>query len=343
MRFRPTASSVLPRLAKRFLSIRELGVFRGPMSSPRVAILDIGSNSIKVLVAERDAHGQIFALLTKTLDARISAGISHNKPFLTSESMNRGLAAIEELLASAAPHASQQTVLVATSAVRDADNGSEFRERVRQATGHEIRILSGSEEANAIGRGLTCDPALAALADFYVFDLGGGSLECLSFRARQIESVASLQLGCVRLTEQLIPDPSQPISPTGLAKIQNHTRATLGASGFTFRLPDGAVTVGTGGTITTVRALLAAREGTALEQTDPNVQLTHLRPMMDQLAALSLEDRKKVPGMPPGRADVFPTALATLIAIAECGGFTAYRHSFYNLRYGLAAETLDRM
>ena len=313
------------------------------MSSPRVAILDIGSNSIKVLVAERDARGQTSALLSKTLDARISAGISRNKPFLTNESMNRGLAAIEELLASAAPHAPQQTVLVATSAVRDADNGSEFRERVRQATGHEIRILSGSEEANAIGRGLTCDPALAALANFYVFDLGGGSLECLSFQARQIESVASLQLGCVRLTEQWIPDPSQPIPPTELANIQNHTRATLAASGFTFRLPQGAVTVGTGGTITTIRALLAARVGKTLEQTDPDVQLTHLRPMMDQLAALSLEERKKIPGMPPGRADVFPTALATLIAIAEFGGFTAYRHSFYNLRYGLAAETLDGM
>ncbi|HTO02153.1 MAG TPA: phosphatase [Opitutus sp.] len=313
------------------------------MSSPRVAIIDIGSNSIKVLVAERDARGQVSALLNRTLDARISAGISQNKPFLTDESMNRGIAAITELLADAAPHAPQQTVLVATSAVRDADNGPEFRKRVHAATGWEIRILSGSEEANAIGRGLTCDPALAGLADFYVFDLGGGSLECLSFRARQIESVGSLQLGCVRLTEQLVPDPWQPIPLAELTKIQKHTRATLAASGFTFRLPPDATTVGTGGTITTVRALLAAREGMALEQTDTNVQVTELRSMMDQLAALSLEERKKVPGLPPGRADVFPTALATLIAIAEFGGFTAYRHSFYNLRYGLAAETLDGM
>lgn len=313
------------------------------MSSPRVAILDIGSNSIKVLVAERDSRGQISALLSKTLDARISAGISHNKPFLTEESMSRGLAAIQELLASAASFAPQRTALVATSAVRDADNGLEFRERVRRATGHEIRILSGSEEANAIGRGLTCDPTLAGLADFYVFDLGGGSLECLAFRARQIQAVESLQLGCVRLTEQWIPDSSQPIPASILEEIQNHTRATLTASGFSFRLPQGAITVGTGGTITTVRAMLAAREGKALEQTDTNVQLTDLRSMMTQLGALSLEKRKQVPGLPPGRADVFPTALATLIAIAEFGGFSAYRHSFYNLRYGLAAETLEEM
>jgi exopolyphosphatase/guanosine-5'-triphosphate,3'-diphosphate pyrophosphatase len=101
--------------------------------------------------------------------------------------------------------------------------------------------------------------------------------------------------------------------------------------------------VGTGGTITTVRAVLAAREGKMLEQTDTNVRLTDLRSMLGQLSALSLDDRKKVPGLPPGRADVFPTALATLIAIAEFGRFSAYRHSFYNLRFGLAAETLDGM
>jgi exopolyphosphatase/guanosine-5'-triphosphate,3'-diphosphate pyrophosphatase len=63
--------------------------------------------------------------------------------------------------------------------------------------------------------------------------------------------------------------------------------------------------------------------------------------MMEELGALSLVDRKKMPGLPPGRADVFPTALATLIAIAKSGGFNSYQHSFYNLRYGLAAEAFS--
>ncbi len=62
-----------------------------------------------------------------------------------------------------------------------------IRERVRAATGHNIRILTGDEEANLIGRGLTCDPALTTLRDFYVFDLGGGSLECLAPRDRQVQ------------------------------------------------------------------------------------------------------------------------------------------------------------
>jgi exopolyphosphatase/guanosine-5'-triphosphate,3'-diphosphate pyrophosphatase len=177
------------------------------MSTGPVAVIDIGSNSIKLLVASRDAEGRIATLASRTLDARISAGISQEAPELTEESMQRGIGAIRELLAVAAPLSSRQTILVATSAVRDAVNGQVFRERVRQATGQAIRLLSGEEEANLIGRGLTCDPALADLRDFYVFDLGGGSLECLAFRDRRIEQAVSLQLGCVRLTEQFVRDP----------------------------------------------------------------------------------------------------------------------------------------
>ena len=142
---------------------------------PRVAVLDIGSNSIKILVAERDAGEPPVALWQQAIDARISMGISAALPQLTEDGMARGLEAIKELLAAAAPHAPERAVLVATSAVRDAGNGAEFSRRVSQATGFDLRILSGEEEANAIGRGLTCDPALADLQDFYLFDLGGGA------------------------------------------------------------------------------------------------------------------------------------------------------------------------
>src|SRR6185369_16463559 len=124
--------------------------------------------------------------------------------------MTRGIEAIRALLGDATEFSREKIVLVATSAVRDAQNGADFRARVRAATGHEIRILSGDEEANLIGRGLTSDPALRDLRDFYVFDLGGGSLECLAFRDRRVEQAVSLQLGCVRLTEKFVADPAQP-------------------------------------------------------------------------------------------------------------------------------------
>ncbi len=313
------------------------------VKNPSVAIIDIGSNSIKILVATRDTGGRVVGLKTRTIDARISAGISHAAPRLSEEGMVRGQEAIQSLLSDAATYSPARTVLVATSAVRDALNGGEFRERVRAATGHTIRILTGDEEANLIGRGLTCDPALTGLEDFYVFDLGGGSLECLAFRERQIVAEVSLQLGCVRLTEKFVRDTSAPFSPTDAAAIAEHTRASLAASRFKFSLPAGAVAVGTGGTITTVRTIHAARAGTTLDHTDTLVSVAEMRELLALLAAMPLAQRKTVAGLPPARADVFPTALATIIAVAEAGGFTVFRNSLFNLRYGIAAETLESL
>jgi exopolyphosphatase/guanosine-5'-triphosphate,3'-diphosphate pyrophosphatase len=308
---------------------------------PSVAVIDIGSNSIKILVARRTADGAVEALKMRTIDARISAGISAANPRLSAEGMKRGLAAIRELLADAKPFSPEKAVLVATSAVRDAQNGEEFRASVHAATSHEIRILTGEEEANLIGRGLTSDPALLGLRDFYVFDLGGGSLECLAFRDRKIEQAVSLQLGCVRLTEKFVAIPTEPMTEAACTAILQHTRAALAPGGFTFSLPANATAVGTGGTVTTVRAILGARENKKVEETDPTVTVAQLRDLLASLGALPLSARQQVGGLPAARADVFPTALATLIAIADAGGFTAYRNSFYNLRYGLAAELLD--
>jgi exopolyphosphatase/guanosine-5'-triphosphate,3'-diphosphate pyrophosphatase len=311
------------------------------MSSGRVAIIDIGSNSIKILVAERASDGSVTAVFNKTLDARISAGISHAHPRLSEENMVRGLTAIGDLINATEPFGPDRFVLVATSAVRDAQNGREFRERVRAATGHEIRILSGEEEADLIGRGLTCDPALVNLTNFYVFDLGGGSLECLSFLDRRVLQAASVRLGCVRLTEKFVNDPSQPLTSEIVTTIAEHTRMSLASAPFIFSLQPDAVAIGTGGTLTTVRAILAAKAGVKLEATSTQIELTALRAMLEELGSLPLALRKTVIGLPLARADVFPTALATLIAVAEAGGFSSYRHSFYNLRYGLAAECLD--
>lgn len=306
-----------------------------------VAVIDIGSNSIKVLVATRARDGGIVPRLIRTIDARISAGISRADPRLSEEGMVRGVAAVRDLLAATDEFAPAQTLLVATSAVRGATNGEEFRERVRAATGHVIRILTGEEEANLIGRGLVADPALRHLRNFYVFDLGGGSLECLAFRERQIEQAISLPLGCVRLMERFVTDPTQSLTADARAAVMAHTREVIDCSGFRFSLPPGAAAVGTGGTVTTVRTVLGAPEGKSLEGTSPVVTREQVRTLLDRLGALTLAERKKIPGLPPARADVFPVALATLLAVAELGGFDRYENSLFNLRYGLAAELLS--
>jgi exopolyphosphatase/guanosine-5'-triphosphate,3'-diphosphate pyrophosphatase len=308
-----------------------------------VAVIDIGSNSIKLLVAQRTPDGSVAALAVRSLDARISAGISAAEPHLTDAGIVRGLDAIHALLAVAAPFAPARTVLVATSAVRDARNGTVFREQVRAATGHELLILSGEEEANLIGRGLTTDAALHGLQDFYVFDLGGGSLECLAFRARHIEQARSLKLGCVRLTERFVGDPSRPLPPAAIAAIGAHTREVFLQSGFTFSLPADAVAVGTGGTVTSARAILAAHAGKAFEATPALVTVDQIRELLRWLGGMTLAERQQVGALPPARADIFPAALATLLATAELGRFRGFVNSVHNLRYGVADEVLGAL
>ena len=262
---------------------------------PSVAVLDIGSNSIKILVVERAANGELKALLSETIEARISQGINQANPSLSDEAMRRGLGAIRELIALSIPYDPIQTQLVATSAVRDANNSAAFQQVVFEATGHRIKVLSGTEEANLIGQGITCDPALTDLHDFQLFDLGGGSMECLSFKDRHLQRAESLQLGCVRLTEKFITDRTAPLGANELQSIYDFSAQTL-----------------------------QDREWPC-----------------SPVATTALEARQSIRGLPPARADVFPTALTTLLAVAVHGGFSAYHHSLFNLRYGVVAEMLD--
>jgi exopolyphosphatase/guanosine-5'-triphosphate,3'-diphosphate pyrophosphatase len=93
--------------------------------------------------------------------------------------------------------------------------------------------------------------------------------------------------------------------------------------------------------MTTARAIIAARKGKPMEKSDPILTIGELRELLRYVGRCNLEDRKRIPEMPAGRADVMPTALATIIAVAEVGGVDAYRNSLYNLRWGVADELLS--
>jgi exopolyphosphatase / guanosine-5'-triphosphate,3'-diphosphate pyrophosphatase len=137
-----------------------------------------------------------------------------------------------------------------------------------------------------------------------------------------------------------VADASQPFTEAERGAVAAHTRDLLARSGFNFSLPVEAVAVGSGGSVTTLRAILGAREGKSFDETDPVVPVAYLRDVLGWIAALPLEQRRQVSGLPAARADVFPVALATLLAVAECGRFQAYHNSVYNLRYGVADEAL---
>lgn len=305
-----------------------------------VAVIDIGSNSIKILIVERDANGVMQTLVSETRDARISEGISRDQPMLSEEGMRRGVSAIRELFTYTIPFEHIAIQLVATSAVRDAGNGEVFQTAVKEATGHTIRILTGEEEANLIGLGITCDPALTALRDFQLFDLGGGSLECLHFEAGLIRQATSLQLGCVRLSETCLTDRTKPLPTDQLNRIRDLSITTLQSSGLPIATAP-SLAIGTGGTLATVRAIVAAREGQSFEESSAVLPIEMIRSLRDELASLDLTTRQQIEGLPEARADVFPTALTTLLAVAEYGTFTGFHHSLYNLRYGVAKQMLD--
>jgi exopolyphosphatase/guanosine-5'-triphosphate,3'-diphosphate pyrophosphatase len=307
----------------------------------RAAVIDVGSNSIKLLVADRRPDGKIVEFVSRTLEARISKGIAAAEPRLSPEGMERGIAAVSTFAAEAKKAGAERISAVATSAVRDASNGVVLANDLMSRTGLALRILTGDEEADLIGRGLATDPTLAGLRDFRAFDLGGGSLECLAFRERKLTHKVSLPLGCVRLTEKFLPAPPGPLGGETAYEIGRHVKEMLLASGFPFPVPTSYGVVGTGGTLTTVRSMVAANREVPIAATSPIIGVTLLHELLAKLSPLELEARKRTPGLSHERADVFPTALATLVALAELGGFQAFHHSFRNLRWGVAAELLS--
>ena len=307
-----------------------------------VAVIDVGSNSIKLLVARAGAKpNSLETLCSETIETRISEGISRKLPNLNKEAIAAGTATIAELHSMAQNYQPDDTAIVATSAVRDAINGDDFVQAVETATGIQIRTLSGTEEANYIGQGLTCDPAIAGITSFIQTDIGGGSLELIRFEAGQIQQAISLQLGAVRLTERFIEDADAPLSLKIEASIRRYVTEQLMSSDFDFS-PAELPLIGTGGAYTVSRAMLAAETDSDIEHSLPHLERSSLSQLKNKLAPLPLRERLSIPHLPAARADIMPTALITIDALLEVANRSSLTHSFYNLRYGVAANLLKQ-
>lgn len=306
------------------------------------AIIDIGSNSIKLLIARGgiSLHA-VETVFAKTHETRISAGISHKKPSLQKQSMAAGLDSICDLLQETTAYEPDEICLVATSAVRDALNGQDFVELVFQKTGQPIKILSGAEEAHFIGQGLACDPQIQGIKNFLQMDLGGGSLECIRFQANQIKDALSLQLGSVRLSEAFIIDKEVPLTTAIQGEIQQEVKSKLAESSFDFSPQDWPLII-TGGAATVTRVVLAEQNGCLFEDASPILTLEQLKSLRQQLAVLPLKERMQFPHLPARRADILPTALLTIEAVLEYSQRTQVHHSMFNLRYGMASSLLNK-
>lgn len=307
--------------------------------NPRAAALDIGSNTLKMLVVEKTEYG-IEPVGERSSETRISEGISKDHPELTEESMQRGIRVIGELFREMQSLNPDHSRIVATSAVRDATNREEFRRRVFEETGKEVEVISGEEEARLIGKGVLTDPNLRNQREIMVFDMGGGSVECIYIKDREIVLAESLPLGGVRLKEHHIEDPTQPLTEGEKQSVIQSVHTHMSRLPIKLENPSEALVVGAGGTWITSRAILAHREGKSLEESSPYLSLDDLSSVFNEAASYNLNRRLQIPKLPTNRADVFPVTLLALIELGKWVGVTHFYHCFRSLRYGVADELL---
>jgi exopolyphosphatase/guanosine-5'-triphosphate,3'-diphosphate pyrophosphatase len=312
-----------------------------PFTPKNIAVLDVGSNSIKVLVVANHPKG-MRPIFTATRETRIGTGIGQHPALLNETAMELAIQSIQELLDAVIPFDPQKIRLVATSAVREAENREIFKQKVADRTGYTLEILAGEEEALGIAKGVITDPILADLPSFKAFDLGGGSLECILVEkeadAHKIVRAQSLPLGAVRLTEAFVEDSHQPLKPEAIAAIRENVEATLREAGFEGPIP---AMVGTSGAFGITRGILAHRLSCLPYQLPPRLEVPFLKALFRELSNMTLEERHNVPRLPPSRADIFPTALLTVITIADLLGVQEVYHSSRNLRFGLAAQLME--
>jgi exopolyphosphatase/guanosine-5'-triphosphate,3'-diphosphate pyrophosphatase len=302
----------------------------------RIAVIDIGSNSIKCLVALERKGGGLASVYENTLPVRISAGISAESPRLGITAMSAGAEAVAQLVSECGRVAGiEEIIIVATSAVRDAANAEDFIQGVYTQTGLTIRVLSGDEEAELIGRGVIEDPIVVGQYDhFTVADLGGGSLELIAVDAGKAIAQASLPLGAVRLTEKYLPNPKQAIDPDTNTALEDHIRGALEECGF----PLGAPIIGTGGMVTVWRSMEAQAQGVTLPELSPVLSQSSLHGWIYRLQQMSWSERLNVPGLPASRADIVVPGMIVIDQILQLAGAKELTHSRFNLRYGVAAE-----
>lgn len=303
----------------------------------RLGVLDMGSNTIKLLVAEpvRIPRPGLDVIGMTIEECRVSKGIgTSDRLMLGEDSMSAAADAIDRLRLAAERYGADHLLAVATSAVRDAANRQAFLDRVKSQTGVVLRVLSGAEEAAASAFGLAYDPQMRMENDILHFDIGGGSLECNRIVDGRHVSGISLPLGAVRMTEKWICDPMVPIPHEELSRIKAYTAGLLEDAGISGA--PGIQLVFTGGSVTIARAIVAE-----MEQREDNIgvlsalQLNHLLKM---LSSMPFTERCGVPGLPANRADVAPAAIAVVLAVMKVLNVDHLVHSRYGLRHGLAAQ-----
>lgn len=277
---------------------------------PRVtAAIDIGTNSVKLLVARVHENGVIEPVDHVVMITRLGEGYAQGR--LGRPAMDRTAAVVADFVRMAQGLGVEAPVAVATAAVRQAKNQAEFLAQIQAQAGIPVRVLTGEEEA-AMGRAGALAALPRAARPVMIIDIGGGSTECTWVESDGSGRGVSLPLGAVALTEALLPQdpPSAAMQTAALA----HAAALFAGLPCGGRVP--ATLIGMGGTVTTY-ALLAHPGRHLPDIHGAQITLDQIREARGMLAALSLQERRAVPGLDPARADII-VAGGVILEAALC-------------------------
>ncbi len=300
----------------------------------RIAALDCGSNSFHLIVADVETGGRIQVLdrakeLVRLGDSTLHTGV------IPPELFRRALDALKFLRRIADRHKPDALVAVATSAVREAQNGGEFVRAARDEVGIDIRVIRGDEEARLIYHGARSSLDLSKRR-VALFDLGGGSLEVVLADAQELYFTASLKLGVIRLSEAC--PVSDPPTPRERAQVAERARSMLEpviarvrAMGFDF-------VAFTSGTASALAALLGLERERAGSQRTTALPLKGLHELERKLGAMRAVERARLPGLDARRTDTIYTGAVVLRTVLELTGATEASLCETALREGIIAD-----
>jgi exopolyphosphatase/guanosine-5'-triphosphate,3'-diphosphate pyrophosphatase len=309
---------------------------RGSSVVKRVAALDCGTNSLRLLIADVDrAAGTLVDVVREMRIVRLGQGVDRTRRF-ADDALTRTFAVCEEYATLIDAAAVDAVRFVATSASRDATNRDVFFAGVQAALGVEAEVISGDEEATLSFTGATGE--LGALpevaAPYLVVDIGGGSTEFV-LGSHDVEAAKSVDVGCVRLTERHLHD--DPASPAQIAAVRADLLEAIAAVREAVPVERAATLVGLAGSVTTVAAIslgLAAYDPARIHHARLTAGQVH--EVTASLLAMTRSERAALPVIHAGRVDVIGAGALVLDTIMSELGFAEVVVSEHDILDGIA-------
>ncbi len=281
--------------------------------------IDVGTNSIHLIVVDIDSAFDTSRVVYKAREmVRLGSDDALERGTLSRKAMERGVEAIARFAEAANARGARRVRAVATSAVRETENGAEFRAMVAERTGVELEILDGAEEARLIHLGVANGyPLYDRIA--CIIDIGGGSTEFVVADGDRPYLVESVKLGSLRLYDAYLRGSAEPLrAARALDAHASEVLAPLAERVRHYRLD---LALGTSGTIMGLAAVDAAQRGLAIQRVHGYALVrTRLEALQRQMLVMSEDERRRMPGMNPRRADIIVAGNAVLIrALALLG------------------------